>query len=174
VGFELDRAAKSRSEEDLRHQVAALRQTVQSVVAELRETLYDLRTDVSEEHDLGAALTEYLDRVGRRSGMAVSLRLEASQRWPLPVEREIWRIAQEAVTNAERHARARSLEVRWRTEETAALLSVRDDGAGMPETRRRDGYGLIGMRERADAINASFTIVSSPGEGTEVRLEIRQ
>lgn len=174
VGFELDRATKSRSEEDLRRQVQALRGTVRSVVSELRETLYDLRTDVSEEHDLGVALTEYLDRVGRRSELDVSLRIEAGHRWPLTVEREILRIVQESVTNAERHARARSLEVLWRTEPGQALLRVKDDGAGLPDERRPDGYGLIGMKERADAIGATLAIVSAPGQGTEIRVELRR
>lgn len=174
VGFELDRAAKSQSEQDLRRQVAELRATVRSVVAELRETLYDLRTDVSEEHDLGAALTEYLERVGRRSGLSVSLRLDTAHRLPLTVEREMWRIAQEAVTNAERHAHAASLEVRWQTGDGGAMLSVKDDGTGMPDQRRSDGYGLTGMQERADAIGASFDIISAPGNGTEVRVGVRR
>lgn len=174
VGFELDRAGKSRTEEDLRRQVGELRETVRSVVAELRETLYDLRTDVTEEHDLGDVLSQYLDRVQRRTGLHVTLEVEAPHRWPLAVEREVWHVAQEAVTNAERHARAQALDVRWHTEDTGASLVVRDDGAGMPETRRPDGYGLVGMRERADAIGANLSITSAPGHGTEIRLDLKR
>lgn len=174
VGFELDRAAKSGSEAEVRSQVLALRETVRSVVGELRETLYDLRTDVSEEHSVSRALAEFVDRVGRRSELQISLEADATRRLPLAVEREVWRIAQEAITNVERHAEASSLAVVWTTDDEFALLRVSDDGKGMPsgDHRRPGGYGLLGMQERADAIGATLTVTSAPGAGTDIRVVV--
>ncbi len=176
VSFELDRAARNTPEEDVRRQLLDLRETVRSVVAELRETLSDLRTDISEEHDLNTALSKFLDRVARRALLEVTFSQKASRRLPIPVEREIWRIAQEAVTNAERHSGARSLVLAWTTGEQEAELRVTDDGKGMPPSsaRRQDSYGILGMQERADAIGGSLTIVSTPDQGTEVRLWLRR
>jgi len=172
VGFELDRAAKTGSEEEIRSQVLALRETVRSIVGELRETLHDLRTDVSEECSMSRVLDEFVDRVGRRSKLRISLESEADRRLPLAVEREIWRIAQEAITNVERHAEATTLTVVWATDDESAMLRVTDDGKGMPsgDHRRPGGYGLLGMQERADAIGATLTVSSAPGTGTDVRI----
>ena len=174
VGFELDRAAKSASEDEIRQQVHELRETVRSVVGELRETLSDLRTDVSEEHGVGQALHEFVARVRRRTELEICLEVDARRRLPLAVERELWRIAQEAITNAERHAEATSVTVVWATDDRSAVLRVTDDGRGMPSAdhRRPGGYGLLGMQERADAIGATFAVTSAPGAGTEVRVTL--
>lgn len=176
VGFELDRAAKSRSEEEVRRQLHELRETVRSVMSDLRETLYNLRTDVSEELGLTRVLSDFIDVVGRRSDLGISLQVDAPRRLPLAVEREIYWIAREAVTNAERHAGATSLSVVWTTDDQNAVLCVADDGQGMPsgDHRRAGGYGLVGMQERADAIGASLAITSAPGSGTEVRVTVNR
>jgi signal transduction histidine kinase len=92
-------------------------------------------------------------------------------RLPLPQERELWRIAQEAVTNAERHSGGRTVWVRWRCDGSHARLEVADDGVGF-ETRkagRMDSYGILGMRERAAGIGATLSVDSTPGRGTTVR-----
>ena len=173
VGFELDRLAKNAAGPVARDQIVELRQNVGAVVSELREALYDLRTDVSEDRDLPGALTEFLERVRRRSGMETELNCTVHHRVALTLEREVWRIAQEAVLNAERHARATSVRVEWTVTKASATLSVADDGEGMPQgARRSDGYGILGMHERAQAVGASLTISSSPGRGTTVLLTV--
>lgn len=175
VGFELDRVGRKSLDAEVGAQLLELREHVRSVVTELRETLYDLRTDVSEERDVVAALAEFLDRVHDRSGLEVSLEDHSSRRLALTVEREVWRIAQEAVFNAERHARATSVSVTWTSDAGGAELCVADDGEGMaPATSRSEGYGLLGMQERAHAIGAVLGFTSSPGGGTLVRLTLRR
>lgn len=173
VGFELDRLAKNASNPVARDQIVELRQHVGAVVTELREALYDLRTDVSEDRDLPGALTEFLERVGQRSGLETQLTCTVHHRLALTLEREVWRIAQEAVLNAERHARARSVQVEWVVTKASATLSVVDDGEGLPQgARRSDGYGILGMHERAQAVGASLTLASTPGRGTTVLLTV--
>ena len=92
----------------------------------------------------------------------------------LPREREIWRIAQEAITNAERHAQASRLDVAWECTRYQALLTVSDDGRGFSEddASRSDAYGLVGMRERADAIGARLDVTSSSSGGTVVQCRV--
>src|SRR5205085_8591347 len=128
LAFELDRIARRTEAEPLHSDLHALRQDVRRVVGEVRETLYDLRTDVSDEQDLVSTLELFLDRVRQRAGIDVHFEHDATGRLALPQERELWRIAQEAVTNVERHAHARRLDVHWWCDGRAATLEVRDDG----------------------------------------------
>ena len=174
VGFELDRASKQSGDVEVTKKLLDLRENVRAVVTELRETLYDLRTDVSEERDITVAMTDFLDRVGERSGLATSFEHRVTRRLAVNVEREVWRIAQEAIFNAERHADAKTVKVAWRCDEDAAELTVADDGHGMPGSGngRPGGYGLLGMQERANAIGASLGFVPTPGGGTTVRVSL--
>jgi signal transduction histidine kinase len=104
----------------------------------------------------------------------VTLTRQESARIALPREREIWRIAQEAITNAERHARASHLDVAWECTPYRAVLTVTDDGRGFSDgdNGRSDAYGLVGMRERADAIGARLDVTSSPDRGTVVQCRV--
>jgi NarL family two-component system sensor histidine kinase LiaS len=87
------------------------------------------------------------------------------------VEREIVAIAQEALTNAVRHSRARRIQIRASTVQSVGLrLSVADDGRGIGRDTPSAGFGMIGMQERAERIGASLTIVTAPRNGTEVVL----
>jgi signal transduction histidine kinase len=87
------------------------------------------------------------------------------------VEREIIGIAQEALTNAARHARARRITIQASAPRAIGFrLSVADDGRGIAHDRRDAGFGMISMQERADRIGASLTIVTAPRAGTEVVL----
>jgi len=106
--------------------------------------------------------------------MAVRFEQHAVRRLPVPLERELWRIGQEAVTNVERHARAQNVTVTWRVSGTTATLEVVDDGRGFPlgTAGRMDSYGLLGMRERAGAIGATLEVDTAPGRGTAIRCRL--
>lgn len=176
LAFELDRIVKSNAKgDDVTKQLERLRTDVRGVIGEVRDTLYDLRTDVTDDQDMAGVLTEFLDRVGARSAVEIRLDAQASGRLPLLQERELWRIAQEAVTNVERHAHASKVAVTWRSDGRRAVLIVADDGIGFPAGKvgRLDSYGIIGMRERAASIGAALDIVSEEGTGTTIRCEIR-
>jgi signal transduction histidine kinase len=93
------------------------------------------------------------------------------------VETALYRVIQEALINASRHARAASVRIEVREGDHHIRASVRDDGQGFDVdatlARRGDrGLGLIGMRERVEALGGLFMIQSSPGKGTEVSLTI--
>ncbi|HJR24463.1 MAG TPA: GAF domain-containing sensor histidine kinase [Acidimicrobiales bacterium] len=172
VAFELDRITKQAAKgADTTASLDALRGDVRKVVGELRDTLYDLRTDVTDADGLVSTLEAFLARVGQRSGLETDLRSEESARLPRRQERELWSIAREAITNVERHARATRVEVTWRCDGTAAHLEVEDDGVGMASV---DGGslgapGLVSLRERAAGIGATLSVVTGPGRGTRVR-----
>ncbi len=175
LGFEADRLVRRHQlGADVGPELGQLQEGVRTAAAEIRYTLYDLRTDVDEDQNLADVLTEFADRVAERSGLTVTVEGSTSYRPPLAKEREIWRIAQEAVRNAERHANATTVAISWSCDASSAELQVTDDGRGLAPggQARTDSYGVIGMRERAAAIDASIDIVSKPGEGTTVRCRI--
>jgi len=175
LAFELDRIVKSDSQgKPVTTQLERLRSDVRGVIGEVRDTLYDLRTDVTDSKDLPVILQEFLDRVSARSGLETRLDVRATGRLPLLQERELWRIAQEAVTNVERHAKASKVVVTWHSDGGQALLLVADDGIGFPTSRagRLDSYGIVGMRERAASIGATLDISGTPDVGTTVRCEV--
>jgi signal transduction histidine kinase len=175
LAFELDRIVKADAKgSPVTKELGQLRNDVRGVVGEVRDTLYDLRTDVTDSQDVGAILQGFLDRVRTRSDLEVKLQASSTGRLPLLQERELWRIAQEAITNVERHARASKVTVTWQCDGHHGLLLVVDDGIGFPEGRagRLDSYGILGMRERAASIGASLDVSGVAGAGTTVRCEI--
>ena len=140
------------------------------MIREVRDTLYDLRTDVSEDSSLAEILGRYADRVSDRTALHFTINAEHGSRLPLLQEREMWRIAQEAITNIERHARARNVDITWECDGERATITVADDGVGFEAGRsgRLDSYGMLGMRERASSIGAALDVRSTPGHGTSV------
>ena len=172
LAFELDRiVGKAEQDEPLGDSLEQLRDDVRGVIREVRDTLYDLRTDVSDSQDLPTVLEAFIGRVRERSELHIELICDRDQRLPLLQEREMWRLAQEAITTVERHANATRIRVVWRCNGESATLDITDDGQGFPEGRagRLDSYGILGMRERAASIGATLEISSEPGRGTRVR-----
>lgn len=176
LAFELDRIVKQNGSRDEAVIVALdqLRGDVRGVIGEVRDTLYDLRTDVTVTQGLPDTLDAFLKRVRGRSGLVVNLRSEESSRLPILQEREMWRIAQEAIANVERHAKATQISVTWRSDGQTASLEVADDGIGFPagNAGRLDSYGILGMRERAASIGATLTFDSEPSRGARVRCDL--
>jgi signal transduction histidine kinase len=176
LAFELDRIVKNSGNRnpEVTHALDQLRGDVRGVIGEVRDTLYDLRTDVTEANSLPTTLEAFLNRVRERSGLQVGIRSQETGRLPILQERELWRVAQEAVTNVERHANATQVTITWRCDGKTATLEVADDGIGFPvgSAGRLDSYGILGMRERAASIGATLSFDSQPGKGTRVRCAV--
>jgi signal transduction histidine kinase len=176
LAFELDRIVRKDSRGlEVTGDLTTIREDVRTVVREVRDTLYDLRTDVSEERTVDDVLGEFASRVEKRSGMDVVLRVDQTARMPQLQERELWRIAQEAIINAERHSEGSRIDVFWYSNGREAVAEVRDDGIGMPfgHAGRMDSYGMLGMRERAASIGAVLSVDSIPQRGVTVRVAVR-
>lgn len=170
IGFELDRLSNRYSDPAL----PELHRVVREVVVELRETLYQLRTTVTDDEGLVPLAEPYLRRWSDRTGVTSTFEaICPDRRLPRQVEQELWRIFQEALTNVERHADASSVHVTWDCSDGHARLVVKDDGAGMDSARPApERYGLVGIRERADAIGARVHFDSDLGNGTTVLIEM--
>ena len=139
---------------------------------EARRSVGALRPDNGGADDVGGALHRMTDLARRTSEVPIDLTVDALPAFGGGVEREILGIAQEALTNAVRHARARKITVHASGVRGVGFrLSVADDGRGIArEAHHHQGFGLTSMRERAERIGASLTIVTAPRSGTEVVL----
>lgn len=169
IGIEIERIA--RHPDDMDAELDRLRSDVSSALDDLRETLRQLRAGVSEQRPLAVLAPATVDRFAERTRIPAQCTVDhPDARLPAPVENELLRILQESLNNIEHHAEARRVEVRWRVDGGTWALVVKDDGKGFDTSRgaSESAYGLVGMRERADAIGARLDITSSPGGGTTV------
>lgn len=174
LGFVVDDLTARTTDAEAKEDLRGLRDELTRIVSELRLSIFDLRSDVQPSAGLGAALTGYVRSVGTGSGLTVHLVLDESPyRLPIEAETEILRVAQEAITNARKHARARNLWVTCRVDPPRAFLRVADDGRGMG-TARTDSFGLDVMRERTARLGASLTIRQRVGGGTVVEVTLGQ
>jgi signal transduction histidine kinase len=140
-----------------------------SHMIEARRSVSALRPIVGESEDLGIALRRLIDNAKRTTDVAIDVAVEDLPRYGAAIEREIVGIAQEALTNAVRHAKARRITLRASAVRSIGLrLSVADDGRGIVQERAASGFGMTSMQERAERIGASLTVVTAPRSGTEV------
>jgi signal transduction histidine kinase len=165
-------AAEARGNEALAEQLQDLRKEITRIISELRLSIFDLRSEVDVHGGLGAALSDYVRSVGRQSGLTVHLSLaEAANRLPAETEAELLRIAQEAITNARKHASAENLWVTLEVDPPGALLRVEDDGRGLGQARD-DSYGLQIMRERARRLRTTVLVAPREPNGTLVEVSL--
>jgi two-component system sensor histidine kinase UhpB len=154
----------------------ALRTVAHSVrdsLDEVRRIARELRPEALDDLGLVNALIALCNRMDGQDGPRIDRKLQGTLP-PLPpdVELVLYRVAQESLTNAVRHAGARSISVWLQADAESVALRVRDDGQGMPRDLSGDTSGIAGMRERAILVNGRFSIESIPRRGTEVRLRI--
>lgn len=175
VGYGIDNtlAVLPETADAAADELRALRGEVTRVITELRLSLFELRSEVDRHGGLAAAISEYARTVGASAGLRVHMSLdESTARLPSSVEAELLRIAQEAITNARKHAGAENLWVTCAVDPPFAQVEVSDDGQGMG-TQRPDGrYGLAIMAERAERIRGRLEIRPRQPNGTTVAIVI--
>lgn len=170
------RTASALAERDPARTVQELAQVERlaaEALAELRAVIFELRpADLAD--GLVASLRKHVEVLDRAHEAEV--RFSADEAVVLPEEHEAvaFRVTQEALYNALRHARASTVEVRLATADGQAVLEVADDGTGFDasDTEPQGGLGLASMRARAHSIGGELTIDAVPGRGTTVRLEV--
>jgi signal transduction histidine kinase len=146
----------------------------QQALKEMRLLVYELRPLVLKREGLAGALQQRLDAVEKRAGVDARLLLQGTIELPTSVEEALYRIAQEALNNALKHAAATSTTVRVSAQGGRIELEVIDNGGGfdLEAVGGKGGMGLVGMRERAEKVGGTLTILSRPGEGTRVKVAV--
>ena len=172
LGLEVDRLIDLNHGRTVQSDLQSFRSDVTELIRQLRDALFDLRSDVSESRRIEDVLRTIVDRANARNSAEVVLSVDVTDRMPVSVEREFLRVGQEALTNSERHAGASKIQILWQChKEGGALLEVADDGRGFrDQDLRRSGYGLAGMRERARSVRADLEVLTNVGAGTIIRM----
>jgi signal transduction histidine kinase len=153
-----------------------LRDDVRTTLADLRETLRELRLRCTDERGLVDTLADHVERFGDQYGLVIEFDHHGRERPPLAVENQLLRITQDLLQLAQREAAATVISVSLVTEPGRMRLVVRDDGRGAPEENlgHEASRILALVRDRADAVGGLVDVVARPGEGTEVAVTVRR
>jgi signal transduction histidine kinase len=171
VRFELGLLARGEweSEENVRSEVGRLSRVVGRALDEVRSTIVGLRPAV-EGAGLSEALGAYLRDLRALGGPELTFRTLGTVDLPTTVSEEVFRIGQEAVSNALRHAHAQRVTVTLEGHDTLVVLTVTDDGIGIRSSGTTGGIGLRAMNERAQRIDGRLRVTEQPSGGTRVEL----
>ncbi|TIC88687.1 sensor histidine kinase [Nocardioides sp. GY 10113] len=173
IGYIVDALAARPADDTQATQLNALRDRVTKVVAEVRQSVTNLRTSIGENESLGAAISGVARHLSEASGIAIQVRLdEQPARLRPEVEAELFRITQEAINNAVKHSRANRIDVLCHVSPPHARITVTDDGVGL-QTGRTDSHGLTIMRERAKLIGADLSVRDNASRGLTVSVTLR-
>jgi signal transduction histidine kinase len=177
--MQLGAAARDSTDPSLTGRIESIREIGSDALEEVRMLAHTMHPRVLDDLGLVAALENLARQVGERANAVVTVEVEGKVEGdsigandvPPAVASVLYRIAQEAVSNALRHGHAKAVNVSVRTDSHTATLEIRDDGRGfdVPEAeQRRPGMGLFTMQERVSLVNGQFEVLSHPGGGTRV------
>ncbi len=154
--------------------LAALEDLARQAHGQTRELILQLRPVTLREQGLGPALREYAGAAGAQDGFAVVTEIDSSVRIGEAAGETLFRVAQEALHNIGKHARASRVRVRLAHTDGGITLNIKDDGVGFDQKAppRPTAVGLIGMRERVAAAGGRLSVVSAPGQGTEINVTL--
>lgn len=142
-------------------------------MAEMRALIFELRPESLESEGLVVALGKQVAATEARCGIEIGTDLCEEPEASVPAKEALYRIAQEAVHNVVKHARAKSVQLALKQSGNALVLTVRDDGMGFdPEADYSGHLGLKSMRERAESVGGTLSIESTPGEGSKVEVRV--
>jgi two-component system sensor histidine kinase UhpB len=165
-------AVREAAPPELEPELAETRALANQAMQELLALARQLRPTALDDLGLVAAIGGQVEQL-ERSGLTAELRVEGDfSELDDDLQLVVYRVAQEALTNAGRHSGAARVEVALRRDGDAVELSVADDGSGFAFEQSERGLGIGGMRERALLVGGELTIESRPGQGTTVRLRV--
>jgi NarL family two-component system sensor histidine kinase LiaS len=145
----------------------------QGASAEMRTLLFELRENALECDGLARALERYIDMLRHRTALQIDLYVTWNRDLPVAYEEALYRVAQEALTNVVKHARATQAMVTLAADATRVVLDIADDGIGFATDEPAfDSYGLVVMRERVSELGGTVRLGNRPEGGASVRVEL--
>lgn len=158
-------------------QFARIKEMLNQVEKHLRRYSHELRPTILDDLGWIPAIRFLAEGISKRANLPIHIDAAVSGRPPATVETTLYRIVQEALTNAVKHAKASNVWIRAWRENLMLCCSIRDDGGGFDSSQTHaapgsKGLGLIAMQERATAIGGTLHIESRPGHGTELSIRL--
>ena len=176
IHIKLDEIARELPTQ-LRERIQEVRQVLDRIELDLRRISHELRPTILDDFGLPPAVEFLSEGIMRRTGLKISVESEAITRLPVAIETAIYRIVQEALNNVAKHSRAQRVFIRLSRQPNVVYCFVRDDGVGFDPKAislkaEGRGLGLLGIRERLNAVGGSVQINSAPGRGTELEISV--
>ena len=169
------RLALSKSEiKEASENLQELRNMAREAMLDMRLLIFELHPPILENEGLVVALRTRLESVEARSGIHTEFDVEEEKRLFIQTEAELYRIAQEALNNAVKHSQAKNIRVRLQFKANKFTMNIWDNGIGFDPNKKDQsgGLGLRGMEDRVKRINGRLKIVSNPGGGTQLTVEV--
>ncbi|KOO37209.1 sensor histidine kinase [Priestia koreensis] len=172
----VERVYRERSPEEALQEIRDLRKMVRSALYEVRRIIYDLRPMALDDLGLIPTLRKYLatiEEYNNGNPRITFISIGQEVRIPSKLEVALFRLVQESVTNALKHAEASEIQVKIEISKNHVILLVKDDGKGFKiEQKKEDSFGLIGMKERVDLLDGKININSREGKGTTILIQV--
>ncbi|HEX2122053.1 MAG TPA: sensor histidine kinase, partial [Thermoanaerobaculia bacterium] len=168
TAMKIDLQQLGRRHRELQEPLGAIAHNLDGIVDLVRRIAADLRPAILDDLGVTAALEQQLRRLRESTGITTTLTVSEEPEIDMLTGVTLYRIAQEALANVVRHAEATAVEVSLAMTDGTAVLTIRDNGRGMPPSIDPKSLGLLGIRERAELLGGSVTIDSRPGDGTMV------
>ncbi|GLX67484.1 sensor histidine kinase [Paenibacillus glycanilyticus] len=162
-----------RDWERARRQVQLIEEMASVAQSEMRALLLHLRPVHLDGKNLAAALTTLVDELKQKVPMSIDLDVDDSITMKPEAEDHLFRIAQEALSNTLRHAKAESMEIKLHRKGPEVRMLLKDTGIGFDlEAKKQTSYGLLTMEERVNELGGYLHMVSKPGEGTSIDIRV--
>jgi signal transduction histidine kinase len=163
--------------ESQKDRISNIEELLNQVEKQLRRYSHELRPTVLDDLGWIPAIRFLADALSKRAGLSIDVHSEVSGRLPIAIETTLYRVAQEALNNTVKHAKAKNVWIRAWRENRVLNCSIRDNGVGfdsrlLEDTSAPKGLGLVAMRERLSGLGGTLRIVSCPGEGTELSIRL--
>lgn len=176
VFLEVDKVAAD-AQPEMHERLQVIRRLLEQAREEVRRLSHELRPTLLDDVGLVPALEYLAQGISERTGTPIVIEGYRDGRLPANIETALYRIIREALNNVVKHAKASRVRVCVQKEAAMVRCSVRDDGAGFDvssvlQQKGERGFGLVGIRERLDALSGNLEINSAPGWGTEVLVTI--
>jgi len=164
---------------DSRWRIENINELLKKVEVQLRQFSHELRPTILDDLGLVPAIRFLAGAVSKRSNLPIRVSAEIPERLSSSAEVAVYRVVQEALTNAVKHAQARSVSVEILEQDSTVHCIIQDDGVGFsPESvnqkGERKGLGLLAMQERLNAIGGIIQFEAAPMRGTTIRLSLRR
>ncbi|PSL31623.1 two-component system sensor histidine kinase DegS [Planomicrobium soli] len=171
----IERTYREKGSEAAFREISSLKEMVRDALTEVRRIIYDLRPMALDDLGLVPTLKKYLGTIeDYNQGIQIVFESNGMEvRLPANYETSVFRLVQEATSNAIRHGKATKIDVKFEWLKDRVTIIVKDNGAGFDQSIvKNQSFGLIGMKERIDLIEGDFFINSSPGNGTVLMFQI--
>lgn len=172
----VEKMLKQEHRDAAQEELSSLKGIVRESLADVRKIIFDLRPMALDDLGLVPTLRKFIERFEHTYGLRVDLVTFGQEKsLPSTMETAVFRLVQESLTNAAKHAEASEVKVTLEYSEQALNIVVQDNGSGFDVEKvekKSEGYGLMGMKERAQLIHGKMNILSTPGKGTRIIFSI--